>query len=351
MIPEKLEQRRLSTSRVQRNLLGLTENIEGLSVNQNYLFGLEVEEFSSGMKALAQSFKSMYIGMINEPNAYAIKNDSDTKGLVKIMNFLFLLAQKGILNNGLLEIAGIEFALALKDAKVTKPEIYFRIFESLGFITSGLSHKIETSDMITVEFPDNHYLLTVIKAMADAVGMFSKITPNRINVYFELLDYRVLENYPATEPKLSMEYILSRLKNESREVAEKFDSFLKPFAKCKIKGGIGWYMTPTFTSKSTKKVIMSLKLDFESHDVKLNLANIDKYTEVLSDFPEKMINEIKYGGWDCSKCNPQCERAFMFILDGVSYRKCHCGSFVFTEPSIADSKLLLELLKKEHEFS
>ena len=74
--------------------------------------------------------------------------------------------------------------------------------------------------------------------MADAVGMFSGINPNQGNIYFELLDHRVLENYPATEPKLTMEYILSKLKNESRDVAEMFYEFIKPLAKCEIKGSL-----------------------------------------------------------------------------------------------------------------
>ena len=92
---------------------------------------------------------------------------------------------------------------------------------------------------------------------------------------------------------------------------------------------------------------MSLKLTLDSHDVKLNLANLGKYTALLDGFPDKMTNEIKNGGWGCGDCNPKCESAFAFDLDGASYRKCRCGSFVFAEPDKKDTGLLLRLLEKE----
>jgi len=124
-----------------------------------------------------------------------------------------------------------------------------------------------------------------------------------------------------------------------------FCDFIEPLAKCQIKGSFGYYLTLTFTLKSTKKVIMSLKINLESHDVKLNLFNIGKYTELLDGFPEKTVDEIKYGGGETEG-----EYAFVFELDGKTFRKNPEGSFVFTKPDKADSKLLLELLKKELEF-
>ena len=345
-----LENRRLSTARAQKNLIGFTKNFEEISIHKDYLNGLTHEEFVSGLDSLASVFGALYAGMINEPQLYAMKDSADAKGLIKNMNFLFLLAQESVLNGSYLEADGKALAAALKSAKVTKPEMYFHIWGLMGFITSGLGKKIETSERITVEFPDSNYLLPALKALADAVGMFSDTSPNRGNTYFELLDCRVLENYPAVEPKTTMAYVLSKLSDKSRSIAEKFDNFISPVAKCEIKGDIGWYWTPTYTLKSTKKVIMSLKLDVEGHDVKLNLANVGKYTELLNGLSEKAMSEVKDGGWDCGDCNPKCESAFSFDLGGKAYRKCRCGSFIFTEPNEADSELLLGLLKRELEF-
>jgi len=347
----KLEERRLTVPCAQRNLAGLTEDFEGACIHKNHLSGLSHEAFVSGLSALAQTFKALYTGMANEPQAYGMKDGRDIKGLAKNTYFLLLLAQKGILEGAALEVGGESFARALKSAGVTKPELYFRIFETLGFVITGLGKKIETSGQIIVEFPDNNDLLPVLKAMADAVGMFSKANPNRGNAYFELLDCRVLENDPATEPKVTMAFILSKLSDQSRAVAEKFDTFLEAFAKREIKGGIDWYWTLTYTLRSTKKVIMSLKLDLQGHDVKLNLGNIGKYTALLEGFPEKLLSEITDGGWACGDCNEKCRRAFVFELDGKVYKKCCCGSFFFIEPDKADTEWLLELLKKELEFS
>ena len=349
MTSEKLEQRRLSFPRVEKNLAGLNANFDGAIINANYLNGLDESEFRSGLDALSQTFEAIYTGMAGNPKAWAMKDADDVKGFAKNMNFLLMSAHVGAIKSGMLEIDGAAFASALKAAKVTKPEIYFDIFESAGFAAFGLNKKIESSEVITVDFPDNPYLLTAMKALADAVCTFSDANPNRGNGYFEMVDSRVFEKFPAVEPKDTMEYVLTKLHPDSREVAAMLYDYIKPLAKCQIKGGVGWYWTPTFTLKSTKKVIMSLKLDLVSHDVKLNLANIGKYTDVLADFPAKLIAEIKENGWGCGNCNSKCEGGFAFELDGVAYKKCRCGSFSFALPTRDDARLLVDLLKKEVE--
>ncbi|MCL2404630.1 MAG: hypothetical protein FWC92_03675, partial [Defluviitaleaceae bacterium] len=346
MIFERLEQRRTNFACAKRNLAGLTENFNKITIHENYLCGLTKEDFYHGMDALIQVFRTLYTGMISEPLNYVMKDSDDKKGLEKNMNFLFILAQKGHLTNGLIEIEGKLFALALKEAKITKPEIYFNVLNTLGFTTVGLGKKIESSEIITVEYPDSGYLFAVLRAMVDAIGMFSTAKPHQQSRnYFELLDYRVLENYPATEPKITVEYIMSKIKGESHDVVSLFYEFIIPHAKCQIKGSFGHYLTLTFTSKTTKKVIMSLKINLESHDVKLNLFNLGKYIEHLDGLSDKMRNEIKYSGWETNN-----EYAFVFELDGKSYRKDPESAFVFTMPSISESELLIGLLKKELEF-
>ena len=323
----------------------MTKNIDAINVHESYLRGMKKEDFYSGMDALVHAFRTLYTGMVRDPQNYAMKDDNDSKGFANNMNFLLLLAKTGNLANEILEIDGKLLAIALKEARVTKKESYFHILESLGFITAGLGKKVEASKIITIEYPDNNYLLAAFKAVADTIGMFSRSKPHQqYSNYFELLDYRVLENYPATEPITTMEYILAKINGESRCVVEMFYGFINPLTKCQIKGSVGHYWTLTFTLKSTNRVIMSLKINLESHDVKLNLLNLCKYTEVLDGFPNKMINEIKHGGWETDG-----EYAFVFDLDGKTYRKNPEGSFVFTKPSKNDSELLLGLLKKELE--
>lgn len=346
MIYERLEQRRMSFACTKRNLAGLTKHFEDIIVHENYLHGVAKEDFYSGMDALAQTFRKLYTEMISDPQNYAMKDDNDSKGLSNNMNFLFQLAQTGTLNDKILEVEGKLLALTLKEAKVTKAERYFHILESLGFVTTGLGAKIETSEMISVEYPDNNYLLAVLKAMTDAICMFSSAKPHQISSnYFELLDYRLLENYPATEPTLTFEYLMSKIKGESRDIATMFYEFIMPLTKCQVKGDFRHYWTITFTLKTTKKVIMSLRVNLESHDVKLNLFNLGKYTKFLIDFPTKMLHEIKHGGWETDN-----DDAFVFELGGKTYKKDPDGSFVFTKPNKSESMLLIELLKKELSF-
>ena len=335
-----------------KNLIGLTKNFEEMVVHEKYLHGLVPEDFASGMIALAEVFHTIYTGMISEPQLYAMKSSDDSKGLAKTMNFLFLLAQTGVINNTSLEVEGKMLAPILKDARVTKPEMYLRIFESMGFEAVGLDKKIAESENIIINFPDNRNLLTALKAMVDAAGAFSRIDPNGCNSYLALLDYRILENYPAIKPKPTIEYALTKVKSEISERVEVFYHFIKPLAKCAVKGDPLSSWTATFTLKSTKKVIMSLRFSMESYSVKLNLANLGKYAELINGLTQKRINEIKDGGWASrceSSCNPNCGKPYEFEWDGVSYSKCIGGSFYFDNPDAHDSELLLGLLKKEIE--
>lgn len=338
-----------------KNLMGLHGNFEEMVIHENYLCGITQDEFIGGMDDLVNLFKTIYTGMMNEPQFYMMKNSDDSKGLDKHMNFLFHLIQKGDLNNNnSLEVNGIDLAPALKEAKVTKPEVYFPILESLGFTVTGLSRKIEFSENIIVEYSDSQYLLIVLKVLVGAISMFTKNKPHKqSSIYFELLDHRVLSHYPATEPKTTMAYVLSKLNGESREVVEMFYKFVEPLAKCHIKGSLEHYWTPTFTLKSTKRVIMSFRLTFDRYDIKLNLANLSQYTSLLDHFPMKIIAEIKDNGWECSDegCNPKCAGAFSFDLDGKSYKKCRGGSFVFHAPDKNEAELLLKLLEAEIEMT
>ena len=337
-----------------KNLMGLHENLEEMTVHENYLYELTQKEFVSGMSELVNIFKGLYTGMLSEPQLYMMKNGEDTHGLEKNMNFLLQLAQRGSLNNHFLEANGPILASALKKAKVTKPMMYFQVLELLGFTVTGLEKKMEISEKITIEYPDNHDLLPVLKSMADAIGMFTKNKPHKqSSVYFELLDHRVLNHYPATEPVTTMEYLMSKLNSESREVVEMFYGVIEPLTKCNIKGSFGHYWTPTFTLRSPKRVMMSLKLTLDNHDVKLNLANLGKYTEILADFPTEIINEIIDNGWGCEGdgCNPKCAGAFTFDLNGKSYKKCRGGSFVFYAPDKNKAALLIRLLEREIEMA
>ena len=338
-------------TRAEKNLVFLNDKSDKMLVHKNYLYRLAQEEFASGMDTLNNVFKAMYIGMTENPHSYAMKAGDDAKGFMRNMNFLFQLVRNGSLEEGTIKVNGRVLAPALKEAKVTKPESVFRIYEPLGFKFTGLENKIEKSE-ISVEFPDDGKLLVALKAMAEAISMFSKSKPHHlINVYFETLDERVLKDYPAAEPKTTMEYIVSKLKGESREVVEAFYKFIEPFAKCSVSGSALWYWTPTFTLKSLKRVILSFKLDLENHDVKLNLANLGKYVYLIDGFPAKLKKEITNNGWECAgaDCNPKCAGGFAFELDGKAYKKCRCGSFVFHSPDKGESELLLGLLKKELE--
>jgi hypothetical protein len=333
---------------IESNIKGLIEDYSMIKIHKKYLYGLEENDFKSGFGDLVKTFKTLYSSMRENPIIYAMKDEDDVKGFVKNMNFLLLLAHKSFINNNFtLSVKGNELALALKDAKITKPEIYFDIIHKIGFTTIGLSKKLSDSEDIIVEFPDNNRLIVALKAMADSICGFSTINSNQGSTYFKNLDYRVLENETPTEPKLTMEYIIYSLKDNRKEVVSILNSFISKYAKHSIKGDTYYNWTATYTYLANKKVIISIKSSVENCSIKLNLHHLGQYVDYLHEIPEKMVEEIKTNGWDCGSCNEKCEGGIKFEIDGATYKKCRCGSFVFNNPTVDTVKYGIKLLEME----
>lgn len=344
-------------ARAERNIACLTKDFSNISVDESYLQGLSKEDFISGMNGLSQIFMAMYVGMNKTPSQYAMKNNDDVKGLVKNMNFVFLMAKIGVLNRHLeLEIDGRSFASALKESRVTKPEIYFNVFEQLGFIATGLSNKIETSDIIKIEYPDNRFVLPALKAMTKGINearsnvssIAQGIYVNQGNEHFEFLDPRVIQKYPS-DMSLTIDYLLDNMDDDRRYLLMEVYELLKDHTKIKLEGSNHHNWKGTFSLKANKRVLVTFHYRWDHFDVKLNLANLGDYVEETSSFPKTMIDEMINGGWECGVCNPNCAKPFEFTLGGVHYKKCHCGSFIFSNPDKASSKMLLGLLKRELE--
>lgn len=87
---------------------------------------------------------------------------------------------------------------------------------------------------------------------------------------------------------------------------------------------------------------MSLMIVQDNLSVKLNLYHIGKYIDKVPPF---ITETLKNSGWECGHCNGKCAGGFAFELDGRSYNKCRCGSFLFNNTSsdaVPYCKALLE---------
>jgi hypothetical protein len=105
--------------------------------------------------------------------------------------------------------------------------------------------------------------------------------------------------------------------------------------------------TSTYTTKKSKKVLMSLQVSQDKLSVKLNLSNLNQYISILKDMPKNISDAITDGGWECGGCNPRCSGGFAFEFNGNSYNKCHCGSFVFSTLAVEDIVYYESLINME----
>ncbi len=331
-------------SQISNLLNKLIENKEDFRVHEKHMYGTSKEEFMSGYNELNMVLRKLYSDMEKHPKQYAMKDNNDIKGFYKNINFLMIIACNGELKNDYsLEIDGEALDLELKNIRFTKPELYFDTLKSLGFVAMGLKKKVSSSDTISVEYPDNHYLIIALKAMGDCA---SKIPKNDI-VYFMNMDYRILENEEVTSPKLNIEYILRHLAGEKGEVLKKLNDILSKNSKCVIDGDTYYDWNISYKLKSNKKAIALVKSKADLFTAKLNLRNIGNYINDISNFPEKLKNEILTCGWSCGSCNVKCEGGYKFDYDGVFYDKCRCGSFIFDNPNCEELEYLIGLFEEE----
>lgn len=334
-----------------------------MKVHPSFLHGVEEEEFQSGYNELLSTVKMIYSDIVSAPEKFDMllkpntvpdaKNADYTQShasFLRAPNLLFLLGYQGELQSDLtVIITGNKLLNGAKELKITKVQALLKKLTDYGFEINGMSKTLHANDTISIGFPQNRFLLPVLKSMSEAMAAINHHDLRKVKDFFYMMDYRILESEKPKAPKLTVDYVFHALDKGKRRIAEIAHDYIIKYAKPTIRiGGFSrndW--SCAYTLQTSKKVILSLNICQENLSVKLNLAHINQYVDSLSQYPEEIREAIKTSGWECGRCHDNCSGPFSFVYEGKAYNKCRCGSFMFDHINKDTIHYCIELLEKE----
>lgn len=334
-----------------------------INVHKSFLHGLEEVDFQSGFCELLSVVRMIYSDIASEPEKFDMllkqnavhdaKNTDYTQShasFLRVPNLLFLIGLQGELQPDLTVIVtGNKLLSGAKEMKITKIQALLKRLTDYGFETDGISKTLHADDTVSIGFPQNRFLMPVLKSMSEAMAAINNFDFRKAKDFFYMMDYRILENEKPKAPKPTVDYFLHALDEDKRRIAEEFNSFIVKYAKPAVRmGGFSrndW--SCIYNLQVSKKVILSLNICQENLSVKLNLAHINRYVDSLNQYPEEITAAIKGSGWECGRCRENCAGPFSFIYEGKTYHKCRCGSFVFDHINGDMVRWCIDLLKEE----
>jgi len=291
--------------------------------------------------------------MLKEAEDVNVKTPAYTNSnasFLRVPNLLFVLGLSSVVES--VGTLTTDCNVLLANAKALKIAGLPTLLDKLrdyGFYISDFGKSPKAGEMLSISFPDNRYLTAVLKSMAEAL---SELTGgdlrNPKNDYFYMMLPAIIENETVKEPKLTIDTLYNALDEAQRDLAAGLHKIVENDTKYSIRKGqlMRNEWTSTYTTKKSKKVLMSLQVSQDKLSVKLNLNHINQYISIIRDMSGKISKAITDGGWECGGCNPRCSGGFAFEIDGNSYNKCHCGSFVFSVLSVEEVIFRGHLFKK-----
>lgn len=123
-------------------------------------------------------------------------------------------------------------------------------------------------------------------------------------------------------------------------------------SKRTIKTAKSGYVT-SYSSPLSGKALLNYVFRKSGAKMRIYAEHIGEHSEILSDFPDNMKSDIIKAG-DCKKltgltCSPTCTAGYIFVMDGVEYKKCKNTAF-FHSLTKENSEYILKLIKAEIEY-
>lgn len=344
-------------------LKNVVDDPVSMKVHDKFLYGLDQEQFKEGFLTLLSLIRSLYSDVMHDPGSFGMllkenvdineKNTDYTNSnasFLRIPNLLLILGAKAELQSDMtLTIDAGILSSEAKIVKITGLPLLLSKLRDYGFDINGLNKTIKTGEILSVSYIDNRALTVVLRAMANALLEMNNGDIKKQKNYFYMMHNGILENEKVKEPKLTVASIYHALDPIRRESAAALHEMAANVTKQGVRmGGLmrnDW--SCVYTGNRNKKVLMSIQVNQEKLSAKLNLHHISQFMSLVAEQPKKIQDSIRTNGWDCGYCNPSCAGGFLFEMDGKTYNKCRCGSFVFEDLTREDIVSCQELIKQE----
>jgi len=351
-------------------LKNVVDNPVFMKVHNKFLYGLEKEDFENGFLELLSLIRNIYKDIACNPEDFGmllkenIKIDEKSAqdytrsdaSFVRVPNLLLIIGVKADLQSDMtLTIDSGILAEQAEKLKITGIQTLVSKLNDYGFEINGLTKPLKPGNLLTFSHIDTREVVVALKAMGTAMFELYKSVKLHMNqrFYFCMMDYRLLENEKAKEPRFTVENAYRTLDLPMRDIAYELHNAVSDSTKQSVKLGKGYLMyndwACVYTHKLDKKVLMTVHVRIDKIAIKLNLQNISKYVPLIASFPEQLKDTMLNEGWDCHSPPAECcgVGGYVFELNGVQYNKCRNGSFWIKGLTVENLKFLLELLNQE----
>ena len=366
---------------------------EDFEIHSDYLRILSKEKIISTVRSIRQMFENVYQDIANFPERFKVpmieiiaeertktgappaKALSSKWAPYRFFDVLINILISGQIEDGILiandpakivEANKIYKMIKAVDHKLLNTDALYSQFDCYGLYLDGLRNFKFTKDTgrITLSYPDDPDLLTVLKWMADKAHEFERRWD------FILCQYRLLQDgMDSVNYGLGADYIADRLHTkEERDCVCKLDAALREIGYVTYLDGAGFTTATGYASlfyyeneqdkgnldKSNFRLRAEQKLN-----LRIRVKNIQNGAEHIKQCSDEIRRIFIPGDNGC--CNrANCEEKFRngkgtgfgggqeYVIDGVTCWKCGChgGKFITLQPrseDVADYIKLAEL--------
>lgn len=252
---------------------------------------------------------------------------------------LLAIAQKGRWTaDGLLSVSPEDF----RGYKIPRPAAIFQNLADCGFVFEGLKDGFSPAPdaPITVAFPDNPAVLSVLKAFACV-----KTPENMLMADYRFMLYENWKDIP-----FSIEDILRVAGEEGDKAVLRavYDFFIAKGYHCRVEYA-GFFGKVRFSRSKAGKESMIVPIDRDlTVEFHPRFAHINSYTELIKTAPQNLQGQL-VSGRECVHCGGCKAGPVNFTYEGCDYHKCGviCCTFPLSHLTAADIPSLLSLLEAE----
>ena len=327
----------------KQNILSIPADAK---IDPKHLGKLSNEQFIKAFGDLQQLIIACYEDIEKDPFAWGYPDYYITEGYYnRVNNILFAFIFCGEYKNGVLTVDAVRF-FARADVKRHKNiEMMISGFERMGFAINSFDKKTKS---FTVAYPKNPHIISVLYAYVNEIDdktlHWSSERPRNGFSYryvecpaMQTHELEFLAEFDYMSPALQeiqlwlhAEAAKYGFTIDPNEAMEKGMMLYKKGSKRFLLVG-----QPQFYLMHTKEIF--IKTIFR------NVLTHGDMPEIYRRFPDTFQSNCR----GCQGSNP-CSMRIEFTVDGKPRRCCAYNSFLFKNPTLEDTKLILELFKLEN---
>jgi len=311
--------------------------------------GLDNTTFVEGFKELHALVIRCYEDIVNDPIAWGYPDTETTEGyLNRVLDVLFAIGLCGVYENRGITVNGAAFFALNSIKRHKKLERMVAQFAEMGLCFEGYDKKAVT---FRVEYPDNAAVLAVLRAYTTLI----ETTKNDWQwEYLHPLSHRFVQKpdkYPAIW-HYQMDYATSNLREIQTWL---FDEAAKyGFTVAGMNKGCISYKkgSKEFLLVKNEGTKVSFIHAFARAPEKMQ-ALCDRFPDVFRLDDSGMCcgdeeNAIHQFGGRGENSKPRCAFVMQFEFNGVAYKRCGLGNFIFNDVTLEDVQAILEMYLVEN---